>query len=431
MPEGSLGFWQDRLAAGAGDLETSESFGQKRLHFRAPEGDSLALVEVADDKRAPWVHGGVGEDAAIRGFHSASLRLRDSGATEELLAFMGYEKLDKQGGISRLVRPGGNGADLIDIEVLPEVGRGDLGAGSVHHVAFAVENRAAQLEVRKALLDTGYNVTPVIDRDYFWAIYFRTPGGVLFEIATNEPGFDRDEDGAHLGEALKLPAQHEHLRSRLETDAETPGGRGGRRPMTQALDTYHFIDRPGATSDAPVLFLLHGTGGDEHQFLDLAAELKPAARRIGIRGDVSEGGALRYFKRLGEGRYDMADLARATAKLSNFVGEVAGDSAERVALGYSNGANIIASVLFEAPQTFDAAVLMHPLIPFTPAPQAGLKGKRILITAGRRDPIAPASSAEDLAGYFKGQGAEVTLFWHEGGHEIRREELLAIRDFLA
>ncbi|WP_459761484.1 VOC family protein, partial [Lacticaseibacillus paracasei] len=79
-----------------------------------------------------------------------------------------------------------------------------------------VENRAAQLEVRKALMDTGFQVTPVIDRDYFYAIYFRTPGGVLFEIATNEPGFDRDEDTAHLGEALKLPSQHAHLRPYLE-----------------------------------------------------------------------------------------------------------------------------------------------------------------------------------------------------------------------
>ena len=86
----------------------------------------------------------------------------------------------------------------------------------MHHIAFAVENRAKQLEVRKALVDTGYQVTPVIDRDYFWSIYFRTPGGVLFEVATNEPGFDRDEDTAHLGEALKLPQQHAHLRDYLE-----------------------------------------------------------------------------------------------------------------------------------------------------------------------------------------------------------------------
>jgi glyoxalase family protein len=118
--------------------------------------------------------------------------------------------------VTRYAVRGGNGADVVDLEVLPDATPARQGAGSVHHVAFAVEDRAAQLEVRKALMDTGYNVTPVIDRDYFWAIYFRTPGGVLFEVATNEPGFDRDEDIAHLGEALRVPAQHAHLRDRIE-----------------------------------------------------------------------------------------------------------------------------------------------------------------------------------------------------------------------
>ncbi|MEO6012838.1 MAG: VOC family protein [Devosia sp.] len=217
VPEGSLDFWQQRLAAaGVKDLKANDSFGQKRLSFAGPDGDGLALVEDKNDVRLPWTVGGVAVDNAIRGFHSASLRLRDAGATAELLKFMGYEATETRDSIQRLVRPNGNGADFIDIETLPGVPRGDLGAGSVHHIAFAVENRAKQLEVRKALMDTGYQVTPVIDRDYFWAIYFRTPGGVLFEVATNEPGFDRDEDTAHLGEALKLPTQHEHLRSRLE-----------------------------------------------------------------------------------------------------------------------------------------------------------------------------------------------------------------------
>lgn len=192
---------------------------------------------------------------------------------------------------------------------------------------------------------------------------------------------------------------------------------------------YINVDIPGASESAPALFLFHGTGGDQHQFTDLAAELKPGARRIGVRGDVSEGGALRYFKRVGEGRYDMADLSRATKKLAAWVPATA-PSGERIALGYSNGANIIAATLFEAPETFDVAVIMHPLIPFTPAPQPGLEGKKIIITAGRRDPIAPVHSAELLVRYLKEQGADVTLFWHEGGHEIRREELLAIRDFL-
>jgi len=195
-------------------------------------------------------------------------------------------------------------------------------------------------------------------------------------------------------------------------------------------DTYAFVDYPGASPDAPAFFLLHGTGGDEHQFTDLAAQLLPDARRIGVRGDVSEGGALRYFKRLAEGRYDMADLARATTKLAGFVGQQRGAARKSVGLGYSNGANILASVLFKAPEQFDDAVLMHPLIPFTPDPQPGLRGKRVIITAGRRDPIVPVHSVELLSAYLKDQGADVTVFWHEGGHEIRQEELIAVRDWL-
>jgi glyoxalase family protein len=221
VPEGALDFWQQRLIAqNVGDVERGENFGQKRLTFRGPDGDGLALVEVPGDARSPWSNGGIGNDEAIRGFHSASLRLRDGGATEGLLKYMGYEEAETHQGIKRFVIPGGNGADFVDIETLPGVERAGLGAGSVHHIAFAVENRATQLEVRKALIDTGFQVTPVIDRDYFWAIYFRTPGGVLFEVATNEPGFNIDEDTAHLGETLKLPAQHDHLRARLEATLE-------------------------------------------------------------------------------------------------------------------------------------------------------------------------------------------------------------------
>ena len=221
VPEESLGFWQQRLAdSGVKDLKRDENFGQKRLHFSGPDGDGLALVEDKNDVRPAWTQGGVAADDAIRGFHSASLRLRDAGATEELLKFMGYEVAETHGGIKRLVIPGGNGANFVDLETLPGAASASLGAGSVHHIAFSVPTKADQLEVRKALIDTGYQVTPVIDRDYFFAVYFRTPGGVLFEVATNEPGFDRDEDTAHLGEALKLPRQHEHLRAQLEKTLE-------------------------------------------------------------------------------------------------------------------------------------------------------------------------------------------------------------------
>lgn len=216
VPKGSLAAWAERLAGfGVTDASQDTRFGDRRLLFNGPDGDAFALVET-DDTRTPWTGNGVSEDMAIRGFHSADMRLRDEGASSELLRFMGYEEVDRDENIIRFAVPDGNEANVMDIETLPGASAAGQGAGSVHHIAFAVENRARQLEVREALMDTGYQVTPVIDRDYFWAIYFRTPGGVLFEVATNEPGFDRDEDTAHLGESLKLPSQHAHLRDRLE-----------------------------------------------------------------------------------------------------------------------------------------------------------------------------------------------------------------------
>ncbi len=220
IPKDTTSAWADRLTSmGVKDLAQDTRFGDKRLLFNGPDGDAFSLVEV-DDNRTPWTGNGVGAEIAVRGFHSADMRLQDDGASAELLKFMGYEEVDRADNVTRFAVPGGNEANVIDIETLPSVDAADQGAGSVHHIAFAVENRARQLEVREALMDTGYRVTPVINRDYFWAIYFRTPGGVLFEVATNEPGFDVDEDTAHLGEALKLPSRHAHLRDRLERHLE-------------------------------------------------------------------------------------------------------------------------------------------------------------------------------------------------------------------
>lgn len=217
VPKDALGAWKDRLAMLDVDgLGEDTRFGEDRILFKGPDGDAFALVGVEGDDRAPWTGNGISEDMAIRGFHGADMRLRDEGASAELLRFMGYEQVDQQDNVTRFIVPGGNDANVIDIETLPGAAHAAQGAGSVHHIAFAVENRARQLEVREALMDTGYQVTPVIDRDYFWAIYFRTPGGVLFEVATNEPGFATDEDTAHLGEALQLPSQHAHLRDKLE-----------------------------------------------------------------------------------------------------------------------------------------------------------------------------------------------------------------------
>ena len=195
--------------------------------------------------------------------------------------------------------------------------------------------------------------------------------------------------------------------------------------------TYTFAEK-AAPQGAPLLFLLHGTGGNETDLLGLGGQVMPGAHLISPRGDVSEAGAPRFFKRLGMGVYDMDDLGRATHKLAMFVRErIAATKPSTVAaLGYSNGANVLASVLFETPELIDRAVLMHPLIPFVPKLQPGLAGRQVLITAGRRDPIGPVESTEQLVAYFTAQGADARIVWHDGGHELRPTEVSEAQRFL-
>lgn len=220
VPMGSLSFWRDRLAGAELAVTDVSRFGERGLDFRGPDGEGLSLVERDGDTRTPWTGNGVGAEHAIRGFHGITLLLRKADGVSAILQFMGYREQGAEDNLTRLVKDNGNGADIVDLEASQDAPFTRQGAGSVHHVAFAVEDAEAQAKVRDALVALGAQVTPSIDRDYFRAIYFRTPAGVLFEIATNDPGFARDEAPEHLGEVLKLPSQHEHLRSILEKRLE-------------------------------------------------------------------------------------------------------------------------------------------------------------------------------------------------------------------
>ncbi|MBZ9679080.1 MULTISPECIES: alpha/beta hydrolase [unclassified Mesorhizobium] len=197
-------------------------------------------------------------------------------------------------------------------------------------------------------------------------------------------------------------------------------------------DAYAHRVLPGSPG-GPLLFVFHGTGGDESQLVSLGRDLAPQATIVSPRGDVSEQGAARFFRRTGEGVYDMDDLARATAKMAGFIQahvEAAKPSAV-LGLGYSNGANVLASLVFETPDLFDATVLMHPLIPFEPQVKGSLAGRHILVTAGRRDPICPPNLTARLEAYLRADGADVTVEWHEGGHEVRPNEIEAARRLFA
>jgi phospholipase/carboxylesterase len=199
--------------------------------------------------------------------------------------------------------------------------------------------------------------------------------------------------------------------------------------MKDTNETYAY-HAEGLGADKPLAFAFHGTAGSETQFVPLMRELIPGAAIVAPRGDVSEHGALRFFRRRAEGVYDMADLAARTAKMAAFVeAQVAAAKPSRViGLGYSNGANILASVVFARPGLFDDVVLMHPLIPWTPEPAP--TQARVLITAGERDPICPPELTRALADWFAAQGATVEAHWHPGGHEVDRSEIAAVGRFL-
>ncbi|MCH6202780.1 alpha/beta hydrolase [Brucella intermedia] len=196
--------------------------------------------------------------------------------------------------------------------------------------------------------------------------------------------------------------------------------------------TYEHRLKAGAKG-APLFIVFHGTGGDENQFFGLAEQLLPDATIVSPRGDVSEYGAARFFRRTGEGVYDMEDLARATDKMAGFIAALAAEykPSEVIGLGYSNGANIMANLLIEKGRVFDKAALLHPLVPFRPKDNPALEGAKILVTAGRMDPICPPDLTEALAQYFERQKADVELVWHPGGHELRQTELAAVQSLLA
>jgi glyoxalase family protein len=218
IPEGSLGYWQKRLKD-TGNSETflETRFGEEVLNFQDPDGLPLALVIQPGDLEAGWEFSPVPVKHAIRGFHSLSLWEAGFQQTAELLTgTLGFKLLQQGGGWFRFQAPGEAQGSLVDVFIQPNSQPGRMGAGIVHHVAWRTKDDESQLDWRRKLVDLGFNVTPVMDRQYFHSIYFREPGGVLFEIATDLPGFTLDEAPENLGTSLKLPPWLESRRNKIK-----------------------------------------------------------------------------------------------------------------------------------------------------------------------------------------------------------------------
>jgi predicted esterase len=371
--------------------------------------------------------------------------------TERVLtSTLGFRPLTEYDAIRRYTAGNGGPGTFVNVRAVGGFLRGTGGAGTVHHVAWAVTDDAAQLDVRARVVEAGLGPTPVIDRNYFHSVYFHEPGGVLFELATNPPGFTVDEPPEHLGEHLKLPAQYESSRTEIEAilpriHLPVPGASalalseatGPENVEREALGFVHRYIPPHAGAERAgslTLLMLHGTGGDENDLVPLAELLVPGAGVLSPRGNVLEGTAPRFFRRLAEGVFDQADMKQRTGELAAFIhgaAETYGlDRTGIVAVGFSNGANIAASLLLRGPKILRWAVLLSPMVPFEPETVPDVSGVSVFIGAGRSDPLASVANVERLAALLRSGGAEVTVHWEPGGHTIARTEIDAARQWI-
>lgn len=220
VPIASLSYWMDRLHERhipyAGPYKR---FSETYLRFEDFDGMGIELVFNNDDQRPGWDNGRIPADYAVRGFHTVTLNESNPDRTIKLLTEnMQHTLVGEEEGRFRFQAGQGGSGNFVDVLHSPKDVRALQGAGSVHHVAFSTDSDESQLIIQEQLLSAGYHATPVQDRNYFNSIYFREPGGILFEIATNPPGFSVDEPVSELGTTLKLPSQYEARRAKLEAE---------------------------------------------------------------------------------------------------------------------------------------------------------------------------------------------------------------------
>jgi glyoxalase family protein len=223
VPAGSLDWWSERLRGhGVHVLEPGSRFGERTLPFADPHGLPLVLVGLEEERSfAPWEDGTVPVEHQIRGVHAVRIQERELGSTLRVLEErMGFRQVATDGAWQRWAAGEGSGA-YAELEEAPDAPIGRWGTGAVHHVAWRVRDDDEQALVRAAVEEAGLGPTPVIDRFWFHSVYFKEPGGTLFELATDGPGFARDEDPARLGESLVLPPWLESRRQVIEATLPT------------------------------------------------------------------------------------------------------------------------------------------------------------------------------------------------------------------
>ncbi|MDL2344855.1 VOC family protein [Deinococcus sp. MIMF12] len=445
-PRGSDGYWEARLRDHGFAPTRTERFGQPVLTFEDPDGTWVELVFEDGGAVQPWPASPVPAEHELRGFHSVTAWVGDTGAVRELLVgHLGFTEAgsepDPEGTRTRF-RGSGDGVGLyVDVIERPGQPRGTFGAGSIHHVALRTRDDAEQEAYLAGLTQVGYRPTPVQDRQYFHSIYFREQSGVLFEIATDAPGFADDEPVEELGQHLKLPAWYEDRRAAIEAHVPkivnreygtTLGSRdlSAAAPVTGAGETgteAHTAGRPlGEARVAAVL--LHGRGGTAPDILSLADDLNLSA--FAYLAPQAPGNTWYPLSFLAPVEQNQPHLGRALATVDGVMAELErqGIPPERVVLGgFSQGACLALEYASRSGRTLGGVfALSGGLITLD---QAGdLSGTPVFMGVAPDDAHIPLPRFQESAAHLRSRGAAVDDRVYPGlGHSINKDELDAVR----
>lgn len=418
VPAASIGGWLVRaLDKGVPVQGPLREFGEPVLRLKDPDGFIVKLVGVAEG----------GSEEAVGRLRAVTILTGDAEETAAFVRRFGYAPGPVAENIQRLV----SNEDAIDVRNAAGYVPGLPGTGTADHVAFRAADVAAVRDVEASLSRLNSSPTTVHDRKYFTSLYVREPGGTLFELATDGPGFAIDEAPGHLGETLFVPphdaARAEDLKVMLPQFAMP----GEPRLPKRDLPFVHRFFTP-QDPDGSTLVLLHGTGGTEADLMPLAHRIAPHAALLGVRGRSHEEGIARFFRRLSQKVFDQADIRSEAeafeAFMENAISGYGLEPGRITVLGYSNGANFAAAVMGLHPAVIRRAILLRAVPVLDPLPEADLAGSEALVISGEKDPFGDGAPA--LAAWLAKNGATAQHRSVAAGHQLTADDEAIARGWL-
>lgn len=420
VPATDIGGWLVRaLDKGVRVEGPLREFGEPVLRLKDPDGFIVKLVGVTE--------GATGSESAVGRLRAVTILTGDAEETAAFVRRFGYRPGPVADNIQRMVSK----EDAVDVRNAAGYVPGLPGTGTADHVAFRAADVAALQDVEAALSRLNSSPTNVHDRKYFTSLYVREPGGTLFELATDGPGFAIDEAPGHLGETLFVPPHDAARAEDLKVMLPQFSMPGEPRPPRRDLPFVHRFFTP-KDPDGSTVILLHGTGGSEADLMPLAHRIAPRATLLGVRGRSHEEGIARWFRRMSMKVFDQADIRSEAEAFEAFMeGAISGyglDPARITFLGYSNGANFAAAIMALHPAVIRRAILLRAVPVLDPLPEADLAGAEVLSISGQQDPFGDHASM--LVEWLEKHGADTEHRELAVGHQLTVDDETVARGWL-